>query len=38
VLHDRKIAEWRQVEEAIDPAATPEPEPTPVAPDRPGVA
>jgi len=38
VLHDRKIAEWRQVEETVDPAATPEPEPTPVAPDRPGLS
>ena len=35
VLHDRKIAEWRQVQETIDPEATATPEPTPVAPADP---
>ena len=37
LLHDRKIAEWRRVQEVVDPDATPTPEPTPKAP-RPGVS
>ncbi len=38
VLHDRKIAEWRRVQEVIDPGATPTPEPTPEPPAHPEFA
>ena len=38
LLHDRKIAEWRRVQEVVDATPEPAPEPTPVAPPRPGVS